>query len=252
LGFVTSLNRPDNNITGVISLALRLAAKRVEFLHELVRTPTKLALLENPTAPGTLSQIERRDIESAARALRWQFQVVHAGTAAEFDAPFATLVRERVEALIIATDIFFYSEMSRLAELSAQHRLPAVGSLRDFPAAGGLMSYSTSIPNTPASTPPAFSKASHHAILLNRTRPTPGRLKKLGPKANSQRSSAGSAPAVPHRFAADLQMIEISSANSRERRASFLSSSPLGQPDSRSFGPRSRRRDGARLKAMLS
>lgn len=60
---------------------------------------------------------------------------------------FATLVRERIGALIIGTDTFFYSEMNRLASLAARHALPAVGPLRDFPAAGGLMSYSTSIPN---------------------------------------------------------------------------------------------------------
>ena len=58
------------------------------------------------------------------------------------------MVRERVGALIIATDTFFYSEMGRLGSLAARHAIPAVGPLRDFPAAGGLMSYSTCIPNT--------------------------------------------------------------------------------------------------------
>ena len=72
---------------------------------------------------------------------------MRAGTAAEFDSAFATLVRERIGALIIATDTFFYSEMPRLGSLAARHALPAAGPLRDFPAAGGLMSYSTSIPN---------------------------------------------------------------------------------------------------------
>jgi putative tryptophan/tyrosine transport system substrate-binding protein len=144
-GFISSMNRPDNNITGVTSLALLLAAKRVEFLRELVRTDSKLALLENPTIP----ELERREVETAARAVGWQLQVVvHASTAAEFETAFATLVQERVSALIIATDTFFYSEMKRLASLAAQHALPAIGPLRDFPAAGGLMSYSTSVPNT--------------------------------------------------------------------------------------------------------
>jgi len=144
-GFISSMNRPDNNITGVTSLAYELAAKRVEFLRELVRTDSKLAFLANPTVPaGT----ERREVETAARAVGWQFQVVYASTAPEFDTAFATLAQERVGELIIATDKFFYSEMKRLASLAAQHALPAIGPLRDFPAAGGLMSYSTSIPNT--------------------------------------------------------------------------------------------------------
>ena len=144
-GFIRSMNRPDNNITGVTSLAYELAAKRVEFLRELVRPDIKLAFLANPTVPaGT----ERGEVETAARAVGWQFQVVHASTAAEFDTAFAALVQDRVSALIIATDTFFYSEMKRLASLASRHAMPAIGPLRDFPAAGGLMSYSTSIPNT--------------------------------------------------------------------------------------------------------
>ena len=144
-GFISSMNRPDNNITGVTSLAYELAAKRAEFLRELVRTDSKLAFLANPTVPaGT----ERREVETAARAVGWEFQVVYASTAPEFDTAFVTLAQERVSELIIATDTFFYSEMKRLASLAAQHALPAIGPLRDFPAAGGLMSYSTSIPNT--------------------------------------------------------------------------------------------------------
>jgi putative tryptophan/tyrosine transport system substrate-binding protein len=97
-GFISSMNRPDNNITGVTSLALLLAAKRVEFLRELVRTDGKLALLENPTVPF---ETERREVETAARTIGWQLQVVHASTAAEFDMAFATLVQERVGALIL-------------------------------------------------------------------------------------------------------------------------------------------------------
>ena len=144
-GMISSMNRPDNNITGATSLAYDLAAKRVELLREVVRTDSKLAMLANPTVPA---ETERREIETAAHAVGWQFQIVHASTVAEFDTAFATLARERVGALIIATDTFFYSEMKRLASLAAQHALPAIGPLRDFPAAGGLMSYSTSIPNT--------------------------------------------------------------------------------------------------------
>jgi putative tryptophan/tyrosine transport system substrate-binding protein len=145
---VTSVNRPDNNITGVTSLAVALAAKRAEFLRELVPTASKLAFLINPTIDISQIEVERRDIEAAARALGWQLLLAHASTVAEFESAFATMVRERVGGLIIATDTFFYSKMGRLGSLAARHAIPAVGPLRDFPAAGGLMSYSTSIPNT--------------------------------------------------------------------------------------------------------
>jgi putative tryptophan/tyrosine transport system substrate-binding protein len=147
-GLVTRLNRPDNNITGVTSLAVALAAKRAEFLRKLVPTVSRVAFLINPTIDISAIEVERRGIEAAARSFGWELLLVHAGTVAEFAPAFATMVRERIEGLIIATDTFFYSEMDRLGSLAARHAIPAVGPLRDFPVAGGLMSYSTSIPNT--------------------------------------------------------------------------------------------------------
>jgi putative tryptophan/tyrosine transport system substrate-binding protein len=147
-GLVTSLNRPDNNITGVTSLAGALAGKRAEFVRELVPKASKLAFLINPTIDISQLEVEHRDIEAAARALGWQLLLVHADSVPEFESAFVTMVRERVGALVIATDTFFYSEMGRLGSLAARHAIPAVGPLRDFPAAGGMMSYSTSIPNT--------------------------------------------------------------------------------------------------------
>ena len=130
------------------SFALPLAAKRVEFLHELVPTARTVAFLENPTAPGPAPEEERQAIETATRTVGWQLQVVQAGAIAELDRAFSTMVRERVGALIIAADSLFFNEMPRLASLAARHGLPAVGPLRDFPAAGGLMSYSTSVAST--------------------------------------------------------------------------------------------------------
>ena len=111
-------------------------------------TASKLAFLINPTIDVTQIEVERRDIEAAARTIGWELLLVHAGTVAEFDSAFETMARERVGVMIIATDTFFYSEMGRLGSLAALHAIPAIGPLRDFPAAGGLMSYSTSIPNT--------------------------------------------------------------------------------------------------------
>jgi putative ABC transport system substrate-binding protein len=146
-GFVTNLNHPSGNMTGTTSLGLTLAPKRVEILHELVPSATKLALLENPTDTTRTTEMERQNIEAAAGAVGWQFEVVRASSVGEFDAAFAKLVQDHVGALIIGTDTFFYSEITRLASLVLQHALPAAGPLRDFPAAGGLMSYSASIPS---------------------------------------------------------------------------------------------------------
>jgi hypothetical protein len=97
--------------------------------------------LENPGAPGEQTEAERRDIESAASAFGWQLQVVHAKSAAEFDPVFAALARERVW----GTD---HRDRHVLLQPNEPAALPAVGPLRDFPAAGGPVSYSTSIPNT--------------------------------------------------------------------------------------------------------
>jgi putative tryptophan/tyrosine transport system substrate-binding protein len=97
-GLVTSLNRPDNNITGVTSLAGALAGKRAEFVRELVPKASKLAFLINPTIDISQLEVEHRDIEAAARALGWQLLLVHADSVPEFESAFVTMVRERVGA----------------------------------------------------------------------------------------------------------------------------------------------------------
>ena len=148
-GFISRINRPDNDITGATSLALRSAEKRVKFLHDLVGTRTsKLALLENPTVPDPSLTIERGYVEAATRAVGWQFQTVHATSVAELEPAFAAMAREQVGVMTIATDTFFYGEMPRIAALAARYGFPTAGPLRDFPTAGGLLSYSTSIADT--------------------------------------------------------------------------------------------------------
>ena len=139
LGLVASLNRPGGNLTGVSNLNAELAPKRLALLHELVPTATIIALLVNPTNPNAenLSQ----DTQAAARALGLKLHVLHASTERDFDTAFATLLQQRVGALVIGTDGFFVGQSQQLAALTVRHAVPAIFQTREFAAAGGLMSY---------------------------------------------------------------------------------------------------------------
>jgi putative ABC transport system substrate-binding protein len=113
-------------------------------LRELVPTATRVAVLLNPTNVVPAAST-RREIEPAARLLGLQIQTYEASTSREIDAAYATLVRERPDALFVATDAFFTTRRVQLTTLAARHALPATYSIRDFVEAGGLMSYGTHI-----------------------------------------------------------------------------------------------------------
>jgi putative ABC transport system substrate-binding protein len=142
LGLVASLARPGGNATGINFFASEMLAKRLGLLHELVPKAVRIAVLINPgnvpSAEATL-----RDIPEAARALGLQIQVLHAGTSREIEAAFATLVRDRADALFVAPDGFFTSRRVQFATLAARHGIPAAYSNRTYPDVGGLMSYAT-------------------------------------------------------------------------------------------------------------
>jgi putative ABC transport system substrate-binding protein len=146
-GLVTSLSRPEGNATGVVTLNVEVAAKRLELLHELVPTATIVALLVNPTNP-TLAQTITRDLEVAARTLGVQLHVLHASSEREIDTAFATLVRLRAGALVIGADAFFNSRSEQLAALTLRHAVPAIYQFREFVSAGGLMSYGGTVADT--------------------------------------------------------------------------------------------------------
>jgi putative ABC transport system substrate-binding protein len=141
VGLVASLNRPGGNLTGVLTLAGELGPKRLELLRELVPTAT-LAVLVNPTNPATETL---RDLQAAARTLGLRLHVLHASAERDFDTVFATLTQLRAGGLVIASDAFFNSRSEQLAALALRHAVPTIFQYREFVAAGGLMSYGSSL-----------------------------------------------------------------------------------------------------------
>jgi putative ABC transport system substrate-binding protein len=146
LGLVASLARPGGNATGInfYIAELGLSAKRLGLLRELVPWATRIAALVNPkNAPN--AEAVTRDVAAAAAAIGVRIDVIHASDSREIEAAFATLVRNRAEALLVGTDPFFYSRRLQLATLATRHAIPAVYTVREYPEAGGLMSYGTSL-----------------------------------------------------------------------------------------------------------
>jgi putative ABC transport system substrate-binding protein len=143
-GLVASLNRPESNLTGVTNLSLELAPKQLELLHELIPTATIMAALINPTNP-TVADALSRSLPAAADALGLQLHVLHASTERDLDAAFATLVQLHASALVIGTDSFYTTRVEQLAVLTLHHAVPAIFVAREFPVAGGLMSYGSNL-----------------------------------------------------------------------------------------------------------
>jgi putative ABC transport system substrate-binding protein len=143
-GLVASFNRPGGNLTGTSWLGGSiLAAKRLELLHEAVPGAAAIAALVNPTNPT--ADDEAKEVKEAARALRLQLHMVNAATAREVDAAFATLVQQRVGAILIGADNFFFGRRNQLIVLTARHGLPAIAQWSEYATAGGLMSYGANL-----------------------------------------------------------------------------------------------------------
>jgi putative ABC transport system substrate-binding protein len=144
LGLVASLARPSGNLTGINFLSTELAAKRLELLRELVPAASRVAVLVDPNnAAGTETTL--RDVEPAARAMGLQIHVLNASTIREIDAAFATLVRERPDALFVGSSPFLTARRVQLVQLTAYHRVPATYVGRQYTEIGGLMSYGASL-----------------------------------------------------------------------------------------------------------
>jgi putative ABC transport system substrate-binding protein len=138
-GLIASLNRPGGNVTGIATLTAELAAKRVELLHELLRTSTAVATLVNPTS--TITEPQVKSVQNAARSLGLELHVLNATTVSEIDAAFGRLTELRADAVVVSVDPFLTSQRRRIVALAAGHSVPAIYGVREFAIAGGLMSY---------------------------------------------------------------------------------------------------------------
>ena len=138
-GLVASLNRPGGNLTGLGWLGFALGAKRLELLRELVPNVTAISLLVNPKNPD--SEFEMQDVQEAARMLGRQLHVLPASVEADLLSVFGKLVQQRDGALIVASDPFFSGRRGLVVALAARHGVPTIYERRDFPDAGGLISY---------------------------------------------------------------------------------------------------------------
>jgi putative tryptophan/tyrosine transport system substrate-binding protein len=146
LGLVSSLARPGGNATGMNIFIWEVAAKRLGLLRELAPRISRVGVLINP---GNVPSAEAalRDLPEAARAIGLQIQILYASTSREIETAFATVVRDRADALFVAADTFLISRRVQLATLATRHGIPAAYSTREEVEAGGLMSYGTAIPD---------------------------------------------------------------------------------------------------------
>jgi|SRR5665213_2436713 len=143
MGLVTSLNRPGGNVTGINFLTNALVVKQFEFMHEIVPNAALMGFLVNQANPN--SETDTKNMVAAAEALGQKLIVLHASTDSELEKAFVTLDQQRAGALVVGADAFYVDRRDKLIELAARQKVPAIYSLREFAAAGGLMSYGASI-----------------------------------------------------------------------------------------------------------
>jgi putative ABC transport system substrate-binding protein len=143
IGLVASLNRPGGNATGVSLLTTVPEAKRLGLLHELVPNAALIGVLINPNYQG--AEAQSREVQDAARAIDRPIEIAMAGNDRQLEAAFGTLVQQHADALLVGADPFFGTRRDRIIALAAQFKLPAMYQFRDYPVAGGLMSYGINI-----------------------------------------------------------------------------------------------------------
>jgi putative ABC transport system substrate-binding protein len=139
LGLVASINRPGGNITGVSVFTTTLEAKRMELLHEFVPKTPLVGVLVDPNWSGAPDQLP--EIKAAARAIGQAIQVLNVSSESDIDVAFASLVKARAGAVSVSGNPFFLSRRDQIIALAARNAIPAAYELREFAAAGGLMSY---------------------------------------------------------------------------------------------------------------
>ena len=142
IGLVASLNRPGGNVTGISSMNAELGAKRLGFLHELLPSAVRFAVLVNPNNRN--AEPLTRDAQATASAIGREIEIFAAGSAREIDAAFVSLLQKRADALLVSPDPLFDSRRVQLVTLATHHRLPTIYSFRENVEIGGLASYGSS------------------------------------------------------------------------------------------------------------
>jgi putative tryptophan/tyrosine transport system substrate-binding protein len=142
-GLVASFNNPQGNATGISLITSALGSKRLDVVREMVPGANLVALLVNPDNPSAETHAE--EVRAAAQALGRRLVVLQSRSAPDFAAAFETLRNERAGALVVQGDPFFDSERNALIALARRHGVPAIYHIREFPVAGGLVSYGPSL-----------------------------------------------------------------------------------------------------------
>jgi putative ABC transport system substrate-binding protein len=146
IGLVASLSRPGGNMTGSTDLDLELTSKLLELLHDAVPSAKIIPVLVNPTNFNT--EALSISLQPAARTFGLQLHVLSARTERDFDTVFETLRQLKADGLVVVSDVFFNARSKQLAELAIRHAVPTIVQDPRFPAAGGLMSYTGSVPDS--------------------------------------------------------------------------------------------------------
>jgi putative ABC transport system substrate-binding protein len=144
LGLVVSLSHPDGNATGVSFLFSDLGSKQLGLLRELVPDANWIGLLVNSHNPNV--EAIKKEVAVAASAIGIDLKLGEASDSRQIEMAFATFVSNRIDALVVGTDPFFFNCRVQITTLAARHVLPAIYNARDYAETGGLMSYGTSLP----------------------------------------------------------------------------------------------------------
>jgi putative tryptophan/tyrosine transport system substrate-binding protein len=145
-GLVASLSRPGANVTGMSVVTRELNAKRLELLSDMVPQAGLVALLVNPNS--STIELMIRDVQEAARVKRVRLHILKAGTEDDFETAFVSLAQLQAGALLVGSDPFFNSRRDELVALAARYAVPAMYEWREYVAAGGLVSYGSSLAGT--------------------------------------------------------------------------------------------------------
>ena len=145
LGAVTSLARPGGNITGIGMFTSALESKRFGLLHEIVPKAATIAAIINPTR--AVAEAQAAEVRSAASTAGVKVIVLYASRNEDFETAFAQAAREGAGAIQVCADPYFFSQRESLVEIAGRHGIPTMYEWREFPQAGGLMSYGTDLAN---------------------------------------------------------------------------------------------------------